>query len=530
MAWIAPRAFPADVGDPATVHAALARGVQGHNMAKAAIEMGCWGLAASRQGVSLADLLGGARRGTRDAIVTGISLGIQTTPDALVERALAARAAGFRKIKLKISPGADVAYVAAVREALGPDASLMADANSAYTPADADHLRQLDRYALLMIEQPLGRDDLVRHAALQRLLATPLCLDESTTEVDRAEDMIALGAGRVINIKPGRVGGFVQAVAIDDLAERHGVPVWCGGMLESGIGRAYNVALASLPDFSLPSDLSASAVPGAGRGHAGVNGGRRRPGARAARRAGHRRGRRHGMHRLPHGPAQGAPAARARGRRVTAEGPEPAAVCEPFPAPVRDALLALRRDLHRHPELAFREERTAERLTRALESLPPGSVASLARVVGTGVVARRPRRGVQLGMGIALVVAAALTVAQARGLIPGGGTLLELDGPRLVAGLAGNFVLGALMTIGIGLYGPCMILVALLGMDPKAAFPIMMGFCAFLMPIAGARFVRERARSTSATRSDSSLAASRRCSLRRFSSSRCRSRQCAGSS
>ncbi len=258
-AWVAPRAFAVDVGKPATVHAALSRGVQGHNMAKAAIEMGCWGLAASRRGVSLADLLGDGRSGTRDAIVTGISLGIQATPDALVERALAARAAGFRKIKLKIAPGADVAFVAAVREALGPDASLMADANSAYTPADAEHLRQLDRYALLMIEQPLGRDDLLRHAALQRLLATALCLDESITDVDRAEDMIALGAGRIINIKPGRVGGFASAVAIHDLAERHGVPVWCGGMLESGVGRAYNVALASLPNFSLPSDLSPSA-------------------------------------------------------------------------------------------------------------------------------------------------------------------------------------------------------------------------------------------------------------------------------
>ena len=217
--------------------------------------MGVWALAAERRGESLARLLGG----TREAIVTGISLGIQATPAALVERAQRARAAGFQKIKLKIAPGADVAFVDAVRGALGPGVALMADANSSYTPGDAAHLRQLDRYGLLMIEQPLGRDDLLRHAALQRELETPLCLDESITDVDRAEDMITLGAGRVINIKPGRVGGFAQAVAIHDLARRHGVPVWCGGMLESGVGRAYNVALASLPNFSLPGDLSPSA-------------------------------------------------------------------------------------------------------------------------------------------------------------------------------------------------------------------------------------------------------------------------------
>lgn len=257
--WVAPRAFAAAIDDPAALHAALGRGVVGHHMAKAAVEMGCWALAAERRGVSLAALLGAGREGARAAIVTGISLGIQPTPGDLVERAARARAAGFRKIKLKIAPGADVEYVGAVRAALGPDVALMADANSAYTPADAAHLRRLDAYDLLMIEQPLGRDDLVRHAALQRELRTPICLDESVTDVDRAEDMIALGAGRIINIKPGRVGGFAASLAIHDLAERHGVPVWCGGMLESGVGRAYNVALASLPNFSLPSDLSPSA-------------------------------------------------------------------------------------------------------------------------------------------------------------------------------------------------------------------------------------------------------------------------------
>jgi O-succinylbenzoate synthase len=249
--WLAPRVLGVAFHAPAEVHAALEHEIRGHHMAKAAVEMGCWGLEATRSGVPLATLLGG----TRDRVVTGISLGIQATPDALVTRAKDALAAGYRKIKVKIMPGKDVEYVAAVREALGPDVSIMADANSAYTLAQADHLAKLDAFNLIMIEQPLGEDDLVRHAALQRRLATPLCLDESITSLERAQDMLTLGSGKIINIKPGRVGGFATARAIHDL----GVPVWCGGMLESGIGRAYNVALASLPNFTLPGDLSPSA-------------------------------------------------------------------------------------------------------------------------------------------------------------------------------------------------------------------------------------------------------------------------------
>jgi len=192
-------------------------------------------------------------------VETGISLGIEPDPASLVEKALRARASGYRKIKLKIQPGSDVAFVQAVREALGPEVALMVDANSAYTPADGEHLARLDACDLIMIEQPLAHDDLVRHAALQKRLSTPLCLDESITGVDRAEDMLALGAGRIINIKPGRVGGFGPSISIHDLCQQAGVPVWCGGMLESGIGRAYNVALASLPGFTLPGDLSPSA-------------------------------------------------------------------------------------------------------------------------------------------------------------------------------------------------------------------------------------------------------------------------------
>ena len=253
--WLAPRVLGRRFAEPGDVHPELARGVVGHNMAKAAVEMGCWALAAELRGVSLAALLGG----TRERIATGISLGIQATPEALVERARAAVAAGYRKVKLKIQPGADVVYVRAVREALGPSAHLMADANSAYTLADADHLAELDAFDLMMIEQPLAQDDLVRHAALQRRLRTPICLDEAITDAARAEDMIALGSGRIVNIKPGRVAGLAVSRAIHDVCRQNGVPVWCGGMLESGIGRAHNVALASLPNFTLPGDLSPSA-------------------------------------------------------------------------------------------------------------------------------------------------------------------------------------------------------------------------------------------------------------------------------
>ena len=252
--WIAPRVLGRRFQSVREVYPLLQADLRGHEMAKAAVEMGCWALAATLGNVALARLLGG----TRAQIPVGVSLGIQATPAALVERAAAAQQAGYRKIKLKIMPGADVEFVRAVRAAL-PTAHLMADANNAYTLADAAQLARLDEFDLMMIEQPLEREDLVRHAELQRRMRTPLCLDESITSVERAEDMIALGSGRIINIKPGRVGGFTSAIAIHDVAEKNGIPVWCGGMLESGIGRAYNVALASLRNFKLPGDLSPSA-------------------------------------------------------------------------------------------------------------------------------------------------------------------------------------------------------------------------------------------------------------------------------
>jgi o-succinylbenzoate synthase len=253
--WLAPRLLDRAIPGAYAVHEILERDIRGHNMAKAALEMGCWGLQATIEGVPLARLLGG----THERVPTGISLGIQPTPALLVERAVAAVEAGYRKIKLKIQPRQDVAYVAAVRDVLGAGVEIMADANAAYTIADADHLVTLDAFGMLMLEQPFGADALLQLAELQRRMTTPLCLDESITDLQRARDMIALGSGRIINIKPGRVGGFAVSRAIHDVCRDAGVPVWCGGMLETGIGRAYNVALASLPNFTLPGDLSPSA-------------------------------------------------------------------------------------------------------------------------------------------------------------------------------------------------------------------------------------------------------------------------------
>ncbi len=253
--WVAPRVLGRRFERPEEVFPALEQDFRGHRMAKAGVEMGMWALAAVRAGKSLSRFIGG----TRDEIATGISLGIQDTPARLVEKARAALAQGYRKIKLKIKPGSDVAFVGAVREALGPNAPLMADANNAYTLASADTLVALDAFHLVMIEQPLAWDDVVKHAELQKRLKTPICLDESITGLDQAENMVALGSGRIINIKPGRVGGFAASKAIHDFCAKHKIPVWCGGMLESGVGRAYNVALASLPNFLLPGDLSPSA-------------------------------------------------------------------------------------------------------------------------------------------------------------------------------------------------------------------------------------------------------------------------------
>ncbi|HEY3287664.1 MAG TPA: o-succinylbenzoate synthase [Gemmatimonadaceae bacterium] len=252
-AYVAPRVLGVRIDKPADAHALFERDFRGHQMAKAAVEMGLWGVAAAQAGVPLAQLIGGVR----ERIAVGISLGIQASPQALADKACAAIAEGYQKVKIKVEPGRDVAFVRAAREAL-PSAELMADANNAYTLADAAVLAEFDALDLMMIEQPLAHDDLVRHADLQRRLKTAICLDESITSLERAQDMVTLGAGRIINIKPGRVGGFHTSISIHNYCQRQGIPVWCGGMLESGIGRAYNVALASLPNFTLPGDLSPS--------------------------------------------------------------------------------------------------------------------------------------------------------------------------------------------------------------------------------------------------------------------------------
>lgn len=253
-AWLAPRLLAVDIEAPDQVAALLGAGVVGHPMAKAALEMGCWALAAEIDGVPLASVIGGQR----ERVGTGVSLGIQKSPDALAEHVDRARREGYRRVKVKIAPGADLEFLRAARAAIGPEGDLTADANSAYTLADADHLARMDEVELKYLEQPLGQDDLLRHAELQRRMKTPLCLDESITSVERCEDMLSLGSGRVVNIKPGRVGGLLESRRIHDVCAAAGIPVWCGGMLESGIGRAYNVALASLPNFTLPGDISPS--------------------------------------------------------------------------------------------------------------------------------------------------------------------------------------------------------------------------------------------------------------------------------
>jgi o-succinylbenzoate synthase len=228
--------------------------IKGHRMAKCAVEMALLDAELRARGQSFGDYLGA----TRDHVLAGVSVGIADSIEALLDAVAGYLDEGYVRIKLKIKPGWDVEPVRAVRERFGPDVPLQVDANAAYTLADAPQLARLDAYDLLLIEQPLAEDDLRQHAELSRMLRTPVCLDESITSAKVAADAIALGACRIVNIKPGRVGGYLEARRIHDLCRAHGVPVWCGGMLETGLGRAANVALAALPGFSLPGDTSAS--------------------------------------------------------------------------------------------------------------------------------------------------------------------------------------------------------------------------------------------------------------------------------
>ncbi|MGH9687656.1 MAG: o-succinylbenzoate synthase [Candidatus Acidiferrales bacterium] len=227
--------------------------IRGHNMAKAALETAVWDGEAKHKNLPLAKLLGG----TRAEIPCGVSIGIQPSTAALLEKVQKELAAGYQRIKIKIKPGLDIEPVRALRQKF-PRIRLMVDANSAYRPEDAPLLKQLDAFYLIMIEQPLGWDDIYSHAALQRQLDTAICLDECIHDVDNARAAIELGACRIINMKLGRVGGHTPARRIHDLCESKSVPVWCGGMLESGIGRAHNIAMSSLSNFSLPGDVSAS--------------------------------------------------------------------------------------------------------------------------------------------------------------------------------------------------------------------------------------------------------------------------------
>lgn len=250
--FLAPRTLNVEFAHPREVFGAF-KAIRGHNMAKAGLEMAAWDLFAKQQGVPLSALFGG----TLTRIKSGCSIGIQDSLDQLAAKVETELAAGYRRIKIKIKPGWDVDAVRTIRKRFG-DIPLMVDANAAYTIADADHLAQLDAYGLMMIEQPLDYDDLGDHATLQKRMKTPICLDESIKTVRAARDAIAMGACRIINIKPGRVGGHTESIRLHDLCAEHGIPVWHGGMLETGIGRAHNIHLSTLPNFSLPGDVAAS--------------------------------------------------------------------------------------------------------------------------------------------------------------------------------------------------------------------------------------------------------------------------------
>ncbi len=257
-AWHALTEFilPAVVGrealDPEDVLGPV-RWVRGHRMAKAAVEMAAWDLAARMEGVALSAKLGG----TRAVVPVGVSIGLQESDDRLRDKVAGYVAEGYARIKVKIKPGRDVGMLAGLRDRF-PDVRLMVDANSAYTLADAPMLKELDSLDLMMIEQPLGHEDFLQHAHLQESIETPICLDESIRSVGDVELALELGSCRIVNIKPGRVGGHGVSRRIQELMSSRRLPVWCGGMLESGVGRAHNVALASLPGFTLPGDISAS--------------------------------------------------------------------------------------------------------------------------------------------------------------------------------------------------------------------------------------------------------------------------------
>jgi O-succinylbenzoate synthase len=270
-AWIAladlliPLVLGKSFSHPADVHSALWSWLPDQPMARASIEMAIWGLAALRRDEPLARFLGRiSERGAppRKSVATGIAIGMENGADALLEKIRLAVSEGYRRIKLKVSPDSDVSILSAARTEVGTDAALSVDANSSFNlenRTDMARLEEIDSLGLSMIEQPLGANAFEQHAELQRRIRTPICLDESIMNDSDAELMIRVRSARIVNMKPGRVGGLTEAVAIHDRCRLAEIPLWCGGMLESGIGRAYNVALASLPNFTLPGDISPSA-------------------------------------------------------------------------------------------------------------------------------------------------------------------------------------------------------------------------------------------------------------------------------
>jgi O-succinylbenzoate synthase len=250
--FIAPLIVGTTINHASEIPSLLQR-IRGHEMTKGGVENSVWDIEAQELGVSLSSLVGGTRR----EIACGVSLGIQESASKLIATIERELTSGYQRIKLKIKPGTDVDYVAAARAAF-PDIMLSVDANAAYTTADTAHLQKLDAYKLLMIEQPLWWNELFAHAQLQAQLDTAICLDECIQNARHAQAAIEMCACRIVNIKLGRVGGHSEAQRVHGVAQKYEVPVWCGGMLESGIGRAHNIAMSSLPGFTLPGDISAS--------------------------------------------------------------------------------------------------------------------------------------------------------------------------------------------------------------------------------------------------------------------------------
>jgi o-succinylbenzoate synthase len=251
--FLIPLIFSKDeISHPQEVYQLFAH-IRRNKMAKAALDCATWDLYAKEKNMTLSKALGG----TKDKIETGVSVGVQKSPDDLLRVIEKYQEEGYHRIKIKIKPGKDIQYIEAVRKHFG-DIMLMADANSAYTLKDIDLFKEIDKFNLLMIEQPLSHDDIVDHAKLQSVLTTRICLDESIHSAEDARKAIELGSTKTINIKVARVGGLTEAKKIHDVCQVHGIPVWCGGMLDSGIGRAHNVAVATLPNYQFPGDIPAS--------------------------------------------------------------------------------------------------------------------------------------------------------------------------------------------------------------------------------------------------------------------------------